>query len=214
MDKFHDREEAGKTLANLLKKFDRREDVIVLALPRGGVPVGYEIAKAIHAPLDVFIVRKLGAPQHPELAIGAIASGNATVYNDSIIRELQISPESIHQILINEQTELQRREKMYRNNRPFPLLAGKSVILVDDGIATGATMRVAIKALRSHQPARIVVAVPVASDTECDNFAEIAEEIICPLQPHYLNAVGAWYDNFPQTSDEEVFSLLNKKLVN
>lgn len=210
MDRFLDRTEAGKVLAALLKDYEGRPEVIVLALPRGGVPIGYEIASAIKAPLDVFIVRKLGAPEHPELAIGAIASADTIVYNDSIIRDLRITPEAIQQVLRSEKAELQRRESVYRENRPFPELKGKTIILVDDGIATGATMRVAIKALRVHQPKKIIVAVPVASDSVCTAFSAIADEIVCPLQPHFFNAVGAWYVNFPQTSDEEVFSLLHE----
>lgn len=208
MEKFLDRYEAGKVLAEHLKSYVKKSNVIVLALPRGGVPVAYEIAKALFIPLDIFVVRKLGVPGHEELAMGAIATGGTVVFNDEIIRELHISKSAIDQVIQLEQQELQRRELTYRGNRPFPTLKDKTIILVDDGIATGATMRAAIKALRQQNPASIIMAVPVAAFSTCVEMEGLVDKIICPLKPHQFYAVGAWYENFSQTSDEEVFELL------
>lgn len=208
MDKYRDRQEAGQVLASELKEYANRSDVIVLALPRGGVPVAYEIAQELNLPLDVFIVRKLGVPGHEELAMGAIASGGTTVFNDDVVRSLSISKKMIDSVIQKENEELSRRELTYRGKRPFSNIKNKTVILVDDGIATGATMRAAIKALRLLKPASIIIAVPVAEANTCQSIAKIADKMLCPLQPTLFYAVGAWYDYFDQTSDEEVHRLL------
>ncbi len=208
MTKYFNRQEAGKILAGSLRAYANRKDVIVLALPRGGVPVAYEVAKALHAPLDVFIVRKLGVPGHSELAMGALAVNNVTVFNDEIVHSYQITQEEIDAVIAKETQELKRREKIYRGDQPFPSIANKVVILIDDGIATGATIRVAVKALRQFNPEEIVVAVPVADKLISQSMQLLADEFICPLQPNGLYAVGAWYDDFSQTEDEEVTRLL------
>lgn len=210
MDRYSNRREAGEILATQLAAYASRDDVIVLALPRGGVPVAFEIAKALLAPLDVFIVRKLGVPGHSELAMGAIAIGGATVFNEDIIEDLQISQEAIQKVIKDEKKELDRRSLVYRGDKPFPQLENKIVILVDDGIATGATIRAAITSLKEFKPARIIVAVPVADKKICQQLSPIVDELICPLQPTQLYAVGGWYEDFSQTEDEEVFLLLNK----
>lgn len=209
MERYLDRQQAGKVLAEHLKKYANKKDVIVLALPRGGVPVAYEIAKAISSPLDVFIVRKLGVPGNEELAMGAIATGGVIVFNDAIVQQLKIPKSAIDNVIQSELDELHRRESRYRHNQALPTLTNKTVILVDDGIATGATMRVAIKSLRELKPAKIIVAVPVAAYSTCQEMARLADEIVCPLRPENFYAVGVWYENFPQTSDEEVAILLN-----
>ncbi len=208
MDRYRDREDAGKCLARELKQYAHRENTLVLALPRGGVPVAYQIAQALNAPLDIFVVRKLGVPGHEELAMGAIAMGGCTFLNDNIIRELRISPEAIKRVAQEEQQELERRVSVYRGGKPYPTLQDRIIILVDDGIATGATIRVAVSALKKAQPAKLIVAIPVADKTICEKLSETVDQVICPLQPLYLNAVGAWYENFGQTSDEEVLALL------
>lgn len=208
MDKYVNRTTAGKILAKELMNYANRDDVIVLALPRGGVPVAFEIAKVLHAPLDVFIVRKLGVPGHRELAMGAIAMGDATVFNDEIITDNNIPIHAIQAVMAEEKQELKRREIAYRGDQPFPVLKNKIVILVDDGIATGASMRAAIKALKVFMPAKIIIAVPVAEKFMCENMQSLVDDLICPMQPTYFNAVGAWYDDFSQTEDEEVFALL------
>lgn len=208
MEKFFDRSEAGKVLAKQLKPFANKSNVIVLALPRGGVPVAYEIAKALSLPLDVFIVRKLGVPGHEELAMGAIATGNVTVFNNEILESLNISKTSIDKVIQSEQQELQRRNLTYRDNKPFPPLESKTIILVDDGIATGATMRAAIKALYQQNPKKIVIAVPVAALSTCQEIAELVDQVVCPIQTDDFYAVGMWYENFSQTSDAEVSTLL------
>jgi putative phosphoribosyl transferase len=210
MDKYQDRFEAGKILAETLHHYANNKNVIVLALPRGGVPVAYEIAKTLKAPLDVFIVRKLGVPTHEELAFGAIAEGGAIVFNQDIVTELHLSKKLMDDVILKEQQELKRRNLKYRGEKSFPALNNKIVILVDDGVATGATMRAAIAALRKFNPEKIVVAVPVAAESTCDEIAKLADEIICPLKPFEFYAVGAWYDQFDQTEDEEVYSLLRK----
>ncbi|OGT60422.1 MAG: phosphoribosyl transferase [Gammaproteobacteria bacterium RIFCSPHIGHO2_12_FULL_43_28] len=207
---YSNREEAGKILAKLLHSYAGQKDALVLALPRGGVPVAYEIAKALHLPLDVFIVRKLGVPGHSELAMGAIAMGGATVFNDDIVHELQISQTEINRVIATEEQELLRRQAVYRGDKPFPPLRGKTIILVDDGVATGATIRSAILSLKKVQPATLIVAVPVADRSICKILQPLVDEFYCPLQPDQLYAVGAWYEDFSQTEDEEVFSLLRK----
>jgi len=210
MDKYIDRTYAGQVLAKELILYTKNPNVIVLALPRGGVPVGYEIAKLLSVPLDVFIVRKLGVPGHEELAMGAIATGGVSVFNEEILTEISIPKEEIDRVIQAELNELKRREIAYRGERPFPNLKGKTIILVDDGIATGATMRAAIKALRLQGSANIVVAVPVSAPDSLKMIMQLADKIVCPLTPPHFYAVGAWYENFPQTSDEEVFELLVK----
>lgn len=208
MDKFFDRREAGKVLSEQLMQFEKKSDTIILALPRGGVPVAYEIAKKLSLPLDVFIVRKLGMPGHEELAIGAIATGGIAVFNNEIVQNFNIPKSAIDSVIQLEQQELQRRNSLYRGNRPFPVLVGKTIILVDDGIATGATMRAAIEALHQQKPAKIIIAVPVAAFSTCEEMNRLVDKIICPLRPYQFYAVGIWYENFSQTSDEEVAELL------
>lgn len=208
MDKYIDRFDAGKVLTRYLKKYTKQDNVIILALPRGGVPVAYEIATALSLPLDVFIVRKLGVPGHEELAIGAIASGGTVIFNEPLMRQLNLDNESINSILSSEQKELERREHFYRSDRPSHDLQGKTIILVDDGMATGSTMRAAIAALHQYKPASIIIAVPVAAADTCEELESLVDEIICPLKPVNFYAVGLWYDDFPQTSDSEVINLL------
>ena len=208
--KYVDRKHAGLVLTNLLKDYANRNDIIVLALPRGGVPVAYEIAASLCLELDVFIVRKLGVPGHEELAMGAIASGGVAVLNEEIIQALHINQSAIDSILQSEQQELIRREHLYRGNRPFPNITGKTIILVDDGIATGATMKAAIAALQKQKPAAIILAAPVAAQLTYSEMARLVKTVICPLTPLDFHAVGLWYDNFSQTTDEEVVELLDK----
>lgn len=210
MQKYLNRTEAGKALVNHLKAYSHQEQTIVLALPRGGVPIAYEISTALSLPLDVFIVRKLGIPEHEELAMGAIASGNTTVFNEEVIQGLHIQKPAINAVIKAEQKELLRRERLYRGNRPFPELLNKTIILVDDGIATGATMFAAIKALRAHHPKKIIAAVPVAAESTCKEMEPLVDQLICPLKPFDFYAVGVWYEEFPQTSDDEVIELLEK----
>jgi predicted phosphoribosyltransferase len=205
---FRDRREAGRLLATKLAAYAHRPDVIVLALPRGGVPVAYEVARALGAPLDVFLVRKLGVPGYEELAMGAIATGGVRVLNDQLVGGLRIPDFIIDEIAAYEQQELMRREHLYRGNRPPPDVRGRTVILVDDGLATGATMQAAVKALRQLQPARIVVAVPTASPETCDQLRAEVDDIICAITPEPFHAVGLWYEDFSQTTDEEVRDLL------
>ena len=207
--KYLNRSEAGKVLAQQLKQYVNRDDVLVLALPRGGVPVAFEIASALHAKLDVFIVRKLGVPGHVELAMGAIAMGNVVVLNEEIVKDLMISPAAINAVMAKEQQELQRRTRIFRGDIDLPKIKDQIVILVDDGIATGATMRAAIKALQQLNPARIIAAVPVADDSTCTQIESLVDKLICPLRPTSLCAVGAWYEDFSQTEDDEVHTLLN-----
>jgi predicted phosphoribosyltransferase len=205
---FRDRTDAGKKLAQKLAKYAKRPDVVVLALPRGGVPVAYEVAKALNAPLDIFLVRKLGLPGHEELAMGAIASGGVTVLNRDVVQPLNIPEPVIRAVAAREQQELERREEAYRDNRPAPDLRGKTVILVDDGLATGASMAAAIAGLRAQNPARIVVAVPTAAPETCEQFESVADEIVCVETPQPFFGVGMWYRDFSQTSDDEVRHLL------
>jgi putative phosphoribosyl transferase len=206
--RFRDRTHAGKVLARALSRYAGRDDVIVLALPRGGVPVAAELARALGAQLDVFVVRKLGLPEHEELAMGAVAPGGVLVLDDRLVRGLGLPDEVLQETVEKELRELERREAAYRAGRPPLDLEGKTVILVDDGLATGATMRAAALALRKYKPARVVVAVPVASAETCDEFRADVDEIVCALTPSPFHAVGRWYDDFSQTSDEEVRELL------
>jgi predicted phosphoribosyltransferase len=205
---FRNRTDAGRQLAAKLAGYANRPDVLVLALPRGGVPVGFEVAHALGAPLDVFLVRKLGVPGHEELAMGAVATGGVRVLNDEIVRGLGISEPEIDAAAARELQELARRERLYRGDRPAPDVAGRTVILVDDGLATGATMRAAIRALRQQEPRRIVVAVPTSSPDTCEALKAEAVEVICAMTPEPFFAVGHWYDDFTQTTDHEVRDLL------
>ncbi|HET6892972.1 MAG TPA: phosphoribosyltransferase [Pyrinomonadaceae bacterium] len=207
---FQDRSEAGKYLATQLARFTNRDDVLVLALPRGGVPVAYEVARALNAPLDIYLVRKLGVPGHEELAMGAIASGGVRVLNEDVVRYLRIPKSVIDSVAAIELEELERREREYRGDRPEPDVRGKTVILVDDGLATGSTMRAAAEALRQQQPARIVVAVPVSAPQTCDEYRMGVDEIVCAVTPEPFYGVGQWYVDFSQTTDEEVRQLLAK----
>ena len=206
--RFRDRREAGRLLAARLSAYANRPDVLVLALPRGGVPVAAEVARALGAPLDVFVVRKLGVPGHEEFAFGAIATGGVRVLNEDVVRALQIPDRVIDAVAAREQEELARRERVYRGDRPPLDVRGRTVILVDDGLATGATMQAAIRALRQQQPARIVVAVPTASLETCDELKREVDEVICATTPDPFYAVGLWYEDFSQTTDEEVRELL------
>jgi predicted phosphoribosyltransferase len=206
---FRDRTDAGRVLADKLAGYAGRDDVLVFALPRGGVPVAYEVARALHAPLDVFLVRKLGLPGLEELAMGAIATGGVRVLNEEMVHALHIPEETIEAIAAEESRELERRERLYRGDRPAPDVRGKTVILIDDGLATGSTMRAAVAALRQKQPARIVVAVPIASPSACEELAAEVDEIVCARTPEPFRAVGLWYDDFAQTSDTEVRELLD-----
>ncbi|MBZ4420909.1 phosphoribosyltransferase [Myxococcus sp. RHSTA-1-4] len=208
---FLDRYEGGLVLAGLLRAYAHQPDTVVLALPRGGVPVAYEVARKMGVPLDVFLVRKLGAPRHEELAMGAIASGGVRVLNREVLDELNISEAQIDAAAAREGLELQRRELRYREGRPPPDVRGRTVILVDDGLATGTTMRAAVAALRQQEPARIVVAVPVGAVESCDDLADEADEVICARKPEPFHAVGLWYRDFAQTSDEEVRELLARE---
>ena len=205
---YRDRSEAGRRLAAQLRGYANRSDVLVLALPRGGVPVAYEVAKALRAPLDIFLVRKLGVPGHEELAMGAIATGGVRVLNEDVMRYISITDAAIDAVAAKEQRELERREQLYRGDRPAPDVRGKTVLLVDDGLATGSTMRAAAAALRQQQPARIVVAVPVSAVQTCDEYRMGVDEIVCAITPEPFHAVGMWYADFSQTTDEEVRELL------
>jgi len=205
---FKDRRSAGRALAGSLASYAGLDDVVVLALPRGGVPVGYEVAIALGIPLDVFVVRKLGVPGQPELAMGAIASGGVRVLNEEILRQIHVPQGYIDQVSDNESEELRRRELAYRAGRLPIDVTGRSVIIVDDGLATGSTMRAAVRALRRQHAARIIVAVPVGSSSACHDLEKEADQVICLEQPEDFRAVGLWYDDFRQTSDEEVKQLL------
>jgi len=206
--RFRDRREAGRALAAKLAAYAHRPDVLVLALPRGGVPVAYDVARALGAPLDVFIVRKLGIPGHEELAMGAVATGGVRVLNEQVVHALNIPDHVIDAVTASEQQELARRERLYRGDRPPPDVRGRTVTLVDDGLATGASMHAAIAALRRQQPAHIVVAVPIAAPETCDALRAEVDDVVCAITPEPFHAVGLWYDDFSQTTDEEVGDLL------
>ena len=208
---FADRQEAGRELATLVQRSQPTGDLVVLALPRGGVPVGYEVATALEATLDVFLVRKLGTPGHPELAMGAIASGGTRVINDDVVQALHIPQQDIDEVANREQAELERRDVAYRRGRPLTPLAHRTVILVDDGLATGSTMKAAVRAVKQHSPARVIVAVPVGAPETCTALREIADDVICARTPTGFSAVGQWYRDFSQTTDEEVVALLDAK---
>lgn len=207
---FRDRTEAGRLLAARLEKYAGQPGVVVLALPRGGVPVAYEVARALHAPMDVFVVRKLGIPGHEELAMGAVATGGVRVLNDQVVKAVGIPDYMIDAVANWETEELKRRERLYRGDSPPPDVRGKTVILVDDGLATGSTMLAAVRALRQQGPARIVVAVPVAAPDTCELVKAHVDEIVCAATPEPFYAVGLWYRDFSQTTDEEVRELLER----
>jgi len=205
---YRDRRDAGQALAEALADHLHEPNLLVLALPRGGVAVAYEVAKALHAPLDIWVVRKLGLPGHEEYAIGAIASGGVRVMNP--LQGLPVSSQALADVVAREQDELQRRERRYRGDHPAISPRGRHVILVDDGLATGATMRAAVLAVRQHAPARLIVAVPVGARDSCEALADVADEVVCPFMPEPFQAVGLWYDPMTQASDEEVCEILNR----
>jgi putative phosphoribosyl transferase len=208
--RFKDRFEAGRVLAGKLSGYAGRDDVIVLALPRGGVPVAFEVAAALNAPLDVFTVRKLGLPGNEELAMGAVASGGVRILNEEVVRMYGVPDSSIDDVARRELLELERRERVYRGDRSLPDLSNRTVILVDDGIATGTTMRASVIALRRYKPARIVIAVPAGPPDTCESLGKDADEVICAITPDPFWAVGAWYEDFTQTPDQEVRRLLDE----
>ncbi|BBZ08192.1 hypothetical protein MDOR_23610 [Mycolicibacterium doricum] len=205
---FRDRRDAGRALAEELSAYRGRDDVVVLGLARGGVPVGWEVAHGLGAPLDVFLVRKLGAPQWEELAMGAIASGGGVVVNEQLVARLNITEEAVERVIERETTELRRRENAYRQGRPPPVLVGQTVLLTDDGIATGASMRAAVRAVRASEPARVVVAVPVAPASACRELRDEADAVVCVTMPAGFQAVGQLYADFHQVTDDEVRDLL------
>jgi putative phosphoribosyl transferase len=207
---FRDRREAGRVLASALKDYASPDNVVVLALPRGGVPVAFEVAEALGAPLDIFLVRKLGTPGHRELAMGAIASGGIRVLNEDVVRWLGISPGQIDAVAREEQRELERRQQAYLEGRAPQTIEGRTVILVDDGLATGSTMRAAVQAIRQKRPARVIVAVPVGAPETCREMAAFADEVVCARTPEPFSAVGQWYVDFNQTTDEEVMDLIHE----
>ncbi len=209
---FRDRREAGRALARKLASYARRADTIVLGLPRGGVPVASEVARALDAPMDVFLVRKLGVPGQSELAMGAIASGGVRIANESVVRQLQITREEIDSVAVREEEELNRRERLYRGERSPLDLAGRVAILVDDGLATGSSMRAAVAAVRKLRPARIVVAVPVAPVSTARDFRAIADDFVCVSTPEPFFSVGRFYEDFEPTSDDEVRELLQSSI--
>jgi putative phosphoribosyl transferase len=208
--RYRDRTEAGQVLTSLLTAYAHRRNVLVLALPRGGVPVAYEVARVLHVPLDVFLVRKLGVPGHEELAMGAIAMGGIRVINEDIVRSLQVPPHIVDAVALREGRELERREQLYRDDRPLPIVYDQTTILIDDGLATGATMRAAVHALRVQDPAEIIVAVPVAAYITYRRLQTEVDDIICPQTPEIFYGVGWWYEDFSQTSDQQVHELLSR----
>jgi putative phosphoribosyl transferase len=210
MKRFRDRYHAGRMLAGQLSEYAGRADVIVLGLPRGGVPVAYEVAKALRVRLDVFMVRKLGLPGQEELAMGAVATGGVLVLNEEVVSWHRISKRTINDVAEREQLELERRERAYRSGRPMPDLTNQTIITVDDGLATGTTMRAAVTALQSYKPARIIMAVPTGPPDTCEEFQEEVDMALCATTPQPFWAVGVWYEDFNQTTDEEVRDLLDK----
>ena len=208
--RFADRHHAGRVLAGRLRAYAGRDDVLVLGLPRGGVPIAYEVAKSLGAALDVFVVRKLGVPQQPELAMGAIASGGVRVLNEDVVRGYRIPKDVIELVARDEEQELARRERAYRNGRPAVPIEGKVIVLVDDGLATGSTMRAAVTAIRRLTPLRVIVAVPVGARESCDELGAVADEVVCAQMPASFSAVGMWYADFTQTTDAEVTALLQQ----
>ena len=205
---FANRRDAGRALALLLGDFRDRADAVVLGLPRGGVPVAYQVARDLNVALDVFVVRKLGLPGHEELAMGAIASGGIRVLNEDVVRYYGVTPEVVDTVAAREHTELERRERLYRGQKEPHPLTGQTVLLVDDGLATGATMRAAVMAARSRQPARVIVAAPVGAPATCRALRSVADAVVCAREPERFSAVGEWYGDFSQTTDDEVRDLL------
>jgi predicted phosphoribosyltransferase len=208
--RFRDRTEAGRVLGSMLQKYAERSDLLILGLPRGGVPVAYEVARALNAPMDLFVVRKLGVPGQEELAMGAIASGGIRVLNQDVISGLAISDAVIESVASMEMRELERRESAYRGGRDAPCLESRCLILIDDGLATGSSMRAAVRAVRTRNPSRTVIAVPVAAPETCSELRDEVDEIVCATTPARFAAVGLWYDDFSQTTDEEVKQLYEK----
>jgi putative phosphoribosyl transferase len=208
VNRFRDRSEAGQALARQLALHAGRDDTLVLGLPRGGVPVGAEIAQALGLPLDVFLVRKLGLPDNPELAMGALASGGVQLLDESLIAAEHVPPAEIARVVVQESAELQRRELLYRGERPPPDVERQRVILVDDGVATGYSMRVAVLALQRLHPAHVTIAIPVGAPDTCADLARTVDEFVCPVQPSPFHAVGLWYDHFPAVTDDEVHECL------
>ena len=208
---FRNRSEAGKLLAQSLSAYANSSEVLVLGLPRGGVPVAFEVAKALQVPLDICLVRKLGVPGYKELAMGAIASGDVIFINEDVVQSLGISQEAIERVIATEGRELKRRERVYRSGQPALNVQGKTIILIDDGIATGSTIRAALATLRQQQPQKIVLAIPVAPLEACHSFKAEVDELVCLLAPEWLRAIGLWYKNFAQTTDEQVRQLLASK---
>lgn len=208
--RFANRTEAGQDLARRLRHLASVPDLIVLALPRGGLPIGLEVAKALHAPLDIFLVRKLGAPTHKEFAIGALAENGERFINHQAIHEMRISDLTVEQIAAQEQEEIQRRSKLYRGDNLIPEVRDRTVIIVDDGLATGATMKVSIQALRNQHPKKIIVAVPVGAVDTCEEIKQLADEFVCLVTPEHFHAVGLWYKRFPQLSDGDVIRTLEQ----
>jgi putative phosphoribosyl transferase len=210
--RFRDRAEAGQLLAQQLSAYAHRADVLILALPRGGVPIAYEISQALQVPLDICLVRKLGVPGQKELAMGAIAANEVMVLNESVVRSLHISQQVILEVAAAERQELERRNRAYRKDRTAPVVENHIVILVDDGIATGATVRAAIATLKQQHPQKIVVAVPVSPPSSCKSLKAIVDEVVCLLQPPELSSIGQWYEDFSQTTDQEVCYLLERSM--
>ncbi len=210
MFRYQDRVQAGKYLAERLQQYANDPDAVVLGLPRGGVVVAFEVARKLQLPLDIFVVRKLGVPGYEELAMGAIASGGVRVMNEDVLRMINISQDKIEAAVKREEKELERREKAYRENRPALELKSKTIILIDDGLATGATMRAAVSALHKKHPRKIIIAVPVASPETCADFRSKVDDLVCAMTPAYFHAVGEWYEDFPQNTDEEVQQLLRE----
>ena len=207
---FHDRSDAGKVLAQRLRMYANRSDVIVLGLPRGGVPVAFEVARELNAPLDVFLVRKLGVPGYPELAMGALASGGVRVLNDAVVSQLNLPNRVIDAVAREQEAELRRREVAYRGHRALPEIQGKTVIVVDDGVATGSTMKAAVRAIRHQGAAEIIVAAPTVARSSCDELEREADEVVSVIVPEDFVAVGYWYEDFAQTTDAEVTALLDE----
>lgn len=210
LERFHDRNEAGRKLADALISYANKPNLLVLGLPRGGVPVAYAVAEKLHAPLDVFLVRKLGVPGYEELAMGALAWGDVTVFNEEIVSSIHISQNAIKSAIARESEELKRRNTEYRGNKPFPKITGKTIILIDDGLATGATMKAAVTAIQQLHPEKLVVAIPVAAVDSYQTIKQMVDEIVCLETPEPFYAVGAWYSDFSQTTDGEVITLLKQ----
>ncbi len=213
MSYYQDRHEAGKVLAKALQEYSEQTNTIILALPRGGVPVAYPVAKKLQLPMDIFLVRKLGVPGHEELAFGALAEDDVCIFNEDVVSELHLSKLQIQKVMQQESQELARRQQYYRQGRHLPSLKHKTVILIDDGIATGASIKAAITALKKFQPAQVIIAIPVASRGSIQGILPLVDKVICPLLPDYFYGVGQWYQSFVQTKDEEVINLLHDSTI-